>query len=372
MSDVQKFSHWYFDEFQLDPLFQAMVETVEDSPWHRERNVGTHTDMVVSQYIARQQALTFDVLGAIGCAFHDVGKPSSEIIKFKPERGEYRAYHGHELVSARMWEDWAVRNWTFLSEEFGLIPEHIYHIGWMIEHHVPWATKKDAKLDAFAATAFSTIGVDSNTWIDMLMADQTGRMSDDSHQRIAECEEWICDHMLRVRKAEHRWVPFGNNVVYMLIGPPGCGKSTFREEHVRRCEQIGHKTAVVSMDDLRLEWYSPEYDIAFKKASEDSAFNAKVDKVYVEALRENNIIILDNTNTAGRARKRWLAPARARDFKVHAVLFPSTREQVLMRQHSREDKTIPAHVVENMYDRLSLPLIGDFDEVSVHAGNLPT
>ncbi len=366
--DAQKFAHWYFNEFQLDTLYTTMVSTVEDSPWHRERNVGVHTDMVVSQYLSRQNDETFDVRGAIGCAFHDVGKPASEIIKHKPERGEYRAYHGHELVSARMWEDWAVRNWNFLVEEFNFAPEDIYVVGWMIEHHVPWATKKDAKLDAFAATAYETLGVGSRTWTDMSMADQTGRMSDDSHQRIAECDEWIDDHNLRVVKAEHRWKEFETKTVFMLIGPPGCGKSTFRKV----LEATHNGAAVLSMDDLRLEWYDPnDYGNAFAKASKDSSFNAKVDKVYVEMLRENTHVILDNTNTAGRARKRWMAPARARDFRLVAVLFPSTRQTVIDRQKTRTDKTIPNHVVMDMYDRLSLPLYGDFDQVLVVDGNLP-
>lgn len=358
-----KFIHWYFNEFHLDPLYAAMADTVEDSPWHRERHVGIHTDMVVTQYLARNDV--FDVRGAIGCAFHDVGKPSCEIQKFREDRGNYRAYHGHELVSARLWEDWAVKNWTFLFNTFGLKPFDIYTIGWMIEHHVPWATKKDAKLNLFANTALETLG-DSFAWVDMLMADQTGRMSDDSHKRVEECDAWIEDHFDRCRKAEHRWTQYGDKKVYMLIGAPGCGKSTYR----RKLLNEHPDAAVVSMDDLRLSWYGSSYDEAYIASTKDKKFRAKIDKVYIETLRENDVVILDNTHTAAKARRGWLAPARARDFRVTAVLFPADLVTIVNRQKTREDKVVPKHVVDNMYGRMSLPMIGDFDDVIVVDSNL--
>ncbi len=363
MTDIrQKFIHWYYNEFQLDPLYVAMVSTVEDSPWHRERNVGVHTDMVVSQYLAT--STPFDVRGAIGCAFHDVGKPPALVVKFKPERGNYNAFHGHEQVSARMWENWAVKNWNFLNTELGLETKDIYTIGWMIEHHVPWATKKDAKLNAFATTAFKTLG-HSSAWTDMLMADQTGRMSDDSHQRLEECSVWIADHVARRNEAEQRDVQCSEKTVFMLVGAPACGKSTYRKTLLN-----SHPDAViVSMDDLRLSWYSGSYDEAFIASTMDKSFGAKVDKFYIEVLRQYDTIVLDNTNTVAKSRNRWVAPAHARQFKIVAVLFPVDLKTVRARQSSR-DKFVPLNVVDGMYNRMQLPMYGDFDDVIVHDGNL--
>ena len=366
MNDIRtQFIHWYYDVFKTTDLYQAMENTVEDSPWHRERTVGVHTDMVVSQYLSIQDTSNFDVRGAIGCAFHDVGKPPCEIIKHKPERGEYRAYHGHEQVSARMWEDWASENWDFLSTTFNLDPDDIYVIGWMIEHHVPWATKKDAKLDAFATTALETIGFES-TWYDMLMADQIGRISDDSHQRMEQCEAWIADLADRVSKAQHRWKDeFTGKRAYMLVGAPGCGKSTYRNKLLDEHPDA----AIVCMDDLRMEWYGGSYDDAFVASTKDKKFNAKVDAHYIETLRTHDTVILDNTNTMTKTRRRWLAPARARKFLITAILFPVTKEELKDRQ-SKRDKFVPYNVIDTMYDRMQLPMYGDFDDVIVYDSNL--
>jgi predicted kinase len=185
--------------------------------------------------------------------------------------------------------------------------------------------------------------------------------------RFEQAEEWIEDHFLRRRTQEFRWVPYNHDNVIMLIGPPGAGKSTYRQKLLDQHDDA----VVISMDDLRVEWYGGPYDQAFAKASKDSSFNAKVDQVYIDALRNHKTVILDNTNTSGKARKRWIAPARARDFRLTAVLFPSTLQQVLDRQRTRDDKTIPDKVVRDMYNRLSLPLYGDFDTITVVDSNLP-
>jgi hypothetical protein len=100
------FIHYYHNELKFTDEFLLMEGTVEDSPWHREKNVAVHTDMVVSQYIstAPQVWSKRDLLGALACAFHDFGKPAAEEVKFSEERGKYRRYVGHEVVSARVWE----------------------------------------------------------------------------------------------------------------------------------------------------------------------------------------------------------------------------------------------------------------------------
>lgn len=199
MTVLDRFIHWYYNDFHDTKLYLDMAGTVENSPWHRERDVGVHTDMVVSQYLASPSR--DDVRGAFACAFHDVGKPPSEIEKFSEERGLYRAYHGHEQVSARMWEDWAVQNFRFLQKEFRFHPNDLYAVGWMIEHHVPWGTKKDAKLDAFARTSLKTLGLNGiRTWHNVLMADQRGRISDPSHERGDQALEWIRDQCARVQR----------------------------------------------------------------------------------------------------------------------------------------------------------------------------
>jgi hypothetical protein len=198
VKDLQtQFITWYFNEFHLTDLYQTMTETVEGSPHHREANVGIHTDMVVAQYIstANEDWDNKVLLGALACAFHDVGKPAAckkNGIKFKPERGNYLSFGGHEILSARMWEDFAVREWERLME-FGLDVKDIYHVGWMIEHHLPWGVKKPEKRNAIAQTIYEADLVE--VFIGLLIADTWGRISDDGPEKKEKVKQWIVEFL---------------------------------------------------------------------------------------------------------------------------------------------------------------------------------
>ena len=142
-STNQSFVTWYFNVFTQTPLFETMNQCVEGSKWHREKNVGVHTNMVVGEYLSRVEGAWSkpDLLGAIACAFHDTGKPVARQEKFSEERGQYFSFSGHEIASARLWEDWAATNWSTVSPVLGLEVDDIFRVSWMIEHHRPWGLK---------------------------------------------------------------------------------------------------------------------------------------------------------------------------------------------------------------------------------------
>ena len=128
MSQTSRLLSWYHNTFKDTSLFRDMEAMTEGSPYHRERNVGIHTDMVVAQYLlAAEKCDTYD-LGLLVCIFHDVGKPSSVVHKHNEERGYYKSFPGHEWKSARMWEDYVTTNWdTFVR--MGLTVTDIYRVG---------------------------------------------------------------------------------------------------------------------------------------------------------------------------------------------------------------------------------------------------
>ena len=375
MTDLRtQFTTWYFNEFHLTDLYQSMVETVEGSPYHREVNVGIHTDMVVAQYIGRTYTMwdMATLCGAFAAAFHDVGKPDACEEKFKPERGHYKGFGGHELISARLWEDFAVREWTRL-EEFGLQIEDVYRIGWMVEHHLPWAIKKAEKRHAMAQTLHET-GLQI-AFVDLLIADTWGRISDDGPEKKAKVNKWIneffplLDECKDIADAKE-----GQPILYIPIGASGTGKSTFRNPLT--------KLDVFSLDDLRMEWYgspdcpdesvSPEeeYRLAFERACEDKQFNSRANARYVEMVKTGNDLYVDNTNTSAKRRRFYITEARRRGYHVQAIIFPIELQEVIDRQTTRNDKDVPVYAVERQYMGLQLPSYGDFDKVIVLPSNL--
>jgi len=184
----------FYTEFRKEPLWEAMAETVENSPWHREANVAVHTAALITWYkthLLQERSAVQAILTLTACLFHDTAKPQCKVKKYSEERGDYFAFHGHELVSARLWVDWIITH-PETRINLGLSLEDVTFIALMIEHHVPFAMTSRTKLQALKR-AFMLQGGSSGhqAWIDLLLSDQHGRISDDHSAKLARVEDWL-------------------------------------------------------------------------------------------------------------------------------------------------------------------------------------
>lgn len=188
----------FLENLRQTPEWEQLQLTRENSPWHREPNVAVHASMLMRWYqenLAVNRSDTQYLLTMVSCAFHDMGKPLSEETKTSPERGTYRAYHGHEKVSARLWVDYAMRHaGQVLGRESLLQLElaDVANVALMIEHHLPFCLKKEQKLRALKDALFQRVGeVGHRAWLDLLLADQHGRVSDNQAANLASVEKWL-------------------------------------------------------------------------------------------------------------------------------------------------------------------------------------
>lgn len=352
------FESQYGDLKRTHKWFRSMEATVEDSPWHREENVLVHTDMVVDEYITRADAYhtgsawtRMTYLGAVACAFHDVGKPVTRIAKFNEARGNYFSYPGHELASARMFEDYAADHQSM----FG--PEDIFIICWMLEHHLPWGIKDHTKRENMAKTVkhFGILDVFTR----LLMADQYGRISDDAETKRASVREWITEFHDLVGTVKFDTVDLDAPVLYVPIACSGSGKSTFRAS-------LGEMNSF-SLDDLRHEFYdADDYSRAFRLSTEDESFESRANARFHTVVKQKQNLFLDNTNCSAKRRRWYLDIARKHGYTLVALLFPVSLDEVIRRQTTRTDKTVPDDAVRRQYMTLHLPNIGEFDEIKFH------
>ena len=372
------FITWYNNGFKTTQLYKDMENTVEGSPWHRERSVAIHTDMVVSQYISwAHRKWDINVLiGAVACAFHDTGKPSARVVKFKPERGEYNSFGGHEIISARLWEDFAVKhaqdmqllfNATTTEDYYNLI----YRVGFVIEHHMPYSQSSE-KIQDMATTAKvlfarpdpddSSITTYDSIFQNHLMADAVGRIADDHSDKIQSVQNWIFEFDKKMYKPfRPDGVIHAGKTLIVPIGPSGCGKSTLLKNIMKQVPSIKH----YSWDNLRLEWYSPDYDKAFKMSTEDKHFRERYMKVFNDFILAGETIYVDNTNLSRKRRRPWIDAARKHGYNVIGYVFPTTLDTVIKRQKTRGDKNVPEDAVRQHYMSLQGPLLGEFDAINV-------
>lgn len=131
--------------------------------------------------------------------------------------------------------------------------------------------------------------------------------------------------------------------VYVLVGVPGSGKSTWAhsQEWFQDC-------AYVSTDEL-VEEYAKSQGKTYSEVFTDympTAVSLMADKV-IEARKAGKDIIWDQTSTSvnSRLRKFGMLP----DYEHIAVVFKTPKHQELMRRlMSRPGKEIPDHVIASM------------------------
>ena len=147
--------------------------------------------------------------------------------------------------------------------------------------------------------------------------------------------------------------------VYVLVGVPGSGKSTWIHNQIWA---LG--LTVVSTDVLveQEAWrqgktYNDVFDEYMPTAVELMA------EQVVRAREAGHDIIWDQTSTtvASRARKFRMLP----DYEHIAVVFPTPKaDELAARLASRPGKIIPDHVVSNMIDQFEQPTLEEgFDEI---------
>ncbi len=146
--------------------------------------------------------------------------------------------------------------------------------------------------------------------------------------------------------------------LYVLIGIPGSGKSTWAREQAARLN-----ATIISSDELRTEFV----DNGRSPLQGDAIF-AEVERRARAELRSNHTVILDATHFLRKYRAYALRLAREVDAYRIAVWFDMPLDICLQRNAQRTHPTfgheaVPEDVVRRMYARLQPPDRYEFDEI---------
>ena len=150
--------------------------------------------------------------------------------------------------------------------------------------------------------------------------------------------------------------------VYMFVGVPGSGKSTFynNAQRVALLDAPGYVSTDAIIDHIANE-FDTTYDQIFKEAIGLAQKIAEQDLKYWLSTGFN--IVWDQTNLTvkGRAQKIAMIPD---DWKIVAIWFPIPEKDEWKRRLDRPGKVIPARVLENMANTFTIPDTTEgFDEV---------
>lgn len=150
---------------------------------------------------------------------------------------------------------------------------------------------------------------------------------------------------------------------YVLIGPPACGKSTYREKLV---ERLVHPV-VISSDDI-VERHADQNGITYDEAFhmlDQKVINAELRDRIANATKNRHDIVIDRTNMTPKSRNRFLSNV-PKTYVRFAVVFDYERDALIERMHERAIKTgksIPVSVMHNFIDSYVPPVMGEFDDI---------
>jgi predicted kinase len=370
----------FADRFKETATWATMVNTVENSPWHREANVAVHTQMILNFYnrnLAHQRSESMQMLTLLAALFHDTGKPPARTPKTRADGTEYHVFAGHEQLSARVLEDYMMENQYWTIDQLRLTWPEFRAVKWMIEHHLPYDIKKPEKRAAMKRDLVSVLGGREQAFYDLLLSDCMGRISDDHAEKIARVEAWI-EEFKAVEPAPVKKAAAGSPIAYILVGASGSGKSTFIRDQFTADVQVD----VVSLDQYRINfaheqnppWFAMDtqslYRNAFQYANDnDAEFRKYYNTAFMKTLAEENDVVVDNTNTSKKSRAYWIAALRQKGYRIAAVEFPIALATLVARQETRGDKRVPTDVVKSQYNRIASPAIGaEVDEVWIFDG----
>ena len=154
--------------------------------------------------------------------------------------------------------------------------------------------------------------------------------------------------------------------VYILIGPPASGKSTWRETFLSKS---AYPTTVVSTDDL-IEEYARENALNYNDAFFQVNFSDIEKKMFSnlrEAISRTDNIIVDRTSMRAKFRRRVLSNI-PKTYKKVAVVFDIATPILLSRLHIRAAETgkmIPVKSVMEMIETYQEPTLEEFDSIII-------
>lgn len=137
--------------------------------------------------------------------------------------------------------------------------------------------------------------------------------------------------------------PFG----IMMVGLPGAGKTTFIKRLRKEIDVV-----VVSTDDLIEEYAAAcgiTYDTAFYRMDRNDLEKQCRAKIK-EAIANNRIVVIDQTNLSTTVRHRKLGTFRKAKYPHIAVECTSSTSKIKLRQQARsaQGKTIPPMIMQSM------------------------
>lgn len=141
-------------------------------------------------------------------------------------------------------------------------------------------------------------------------------------------------------------------VCYILVGPPGVGKTTFVQKHLENVEVLSTDNILLAIAKEEGITYNEAFEKHFGKAQ--AQFDAKM----TDCIVNKKSFVVDRTNLTVKTRRRTLSRL-SNDYTSTAFVFsvPPVDELVERITKRAEENTqfVPRFVIEDMLKKYEAP-----------------
>ena len=143
--------------------------------------------------------------------------------------------------------------------------------------------------------------------------------------------------------------------MYVVIGAPGCGKSTYIQNHLKENE------IVISRDKIRFSLLKDTDEYFSKEKEVYNEFIKQIDA----AIASDATFYVDQTSLNAAARNKLFSRLKKKPDKVIGIYFTTSLDTILQRNAQRTGRAlVPEDAVINMFNSLTKPTLEEgFNEI---------
>jgi predicted kinase len=150
-----------------------------------------------------------------------------------------------------------------------------------------------------------------------------------------------------------------NNTLYITVGLPGSGKSTYAKEFIK-----GKEIEYLSSDSLRAVYGKDETD-----QSVTSIVFGHIKRKVDEFLKDGKNVMVDATSVNRKERSDYINTAKKYGAKVVVILFKMDRQGLIDRNKKRGEqggRVVPDWVIDKMLNKFEDPSYNEGIDVMIY------